>query len=98
VLSVEAAPLSYRFFYQQAYHSAKILGAATTRDLSSETIGGFTGVYVGMYATGNGRKSTRPADFDWFEYQAENHDTYFLSQVSFSQPRPQAAVTRAFSG
>jgi len=38
---------------------------------SFETIGGFTGVYVGMYAAGNGRKSTRPADFDWFEYHAE---------------------------
>jgi hypothetical protein len=48
---------------------ALLLGA--TRDLSSETIGGFTGVYVGMYATGNGRKSTHPADFDRFEYQAE---------------------------
>ena len=28
----------------------------------------FTGVYFGMYATGNGQKSTKSADFDWFEY------------------------------
>ena len=28
----------------------------------------FTGVYLGMYATGLGRRSSVPADFDWFEY------------------------------
>jgi alpha-N-arabinofuranosidase len=37
--------------------------------LSTEKIGGFTGVYVGLYATGYGQKSSRPADFDWFEYR-----------------------------
>ena len=31
----------------------------------------FTGVYFGMYAAGNGRKCTTPADFDWFEYSTE---------------------------
>jgi alpha-N-arabinofuranosidase len=38
-----------------------------TRRLATETIGGFTGVYLGMYATGSGQRSTTPADFDWFE-------------------------------
>jgi len=28
----------------------------------------FTGVFFGLYATGNGRQSAAPADFDWFEY------------------------------
>lgn len=70
VLSVEASPLSYRFFYQQGPGSPKDLGTALTRDLSSEKIGGFTGVHVGIYATGNGQSSTSPADFDWFEYDA----------------------------
>lgn len=45
-----------------------------TKELSVEKIGFdrgmcFTGVYFGMYASGNGRKSTSPADFDWFEYE-----------------------------
>ncbi len=31
-------------------------------------VGSFTGVYLGMYATGNGKASSAPADFDWFEY------------------------------
>jgi hypothetical protein len=29
-------------------------------------------VYFGMYATGNGQKCTKPADFDWFEYVSQN--------------------------
>jgi xylan 1,4-beta-xylosidase len=70
ILSVEGTPLSYRFFFRQGSGSRKDLGTAATRDLASETIGGFTGVYVGIYATGNGTKSSRPADFDWFEYDS----------------------------
>jgi xylan 1,4-beta-xylosidase len=36
--------------------------------LSTEVAQGFTGVYLGMYATGNGKLSAAPAFFDWFEY------------------------------
>ncbi|MGA2264702.1 MAG: glycoside hydrolase family 43 protein [Acidobacteriota bacterium] len=68
VLSLEASPLAYEFFYQAASGPRKSLGTAPTGDLSSEKIGGFTGVYLGMYATGNGKKNMGPADFDWFEY------------------------------
>lgn len=69
VLSVDASPLAYEFSCQPAKGPIKKLGTALTCDLSSEKIGGFTGVYVGLYATGNGQKSTAPADFDWFEYR-----------------------------
>jgi hypothetical protein len=51
-----------------AQESPKELGQALTRDWSSETIGGFTGVYFGRFATGNWQKSSTLADFDWFEY------------------------------
>jgi alpha-N-arabinofuranosidase len=71
VLSVKAAPLSYEFFCQPKNGSVKKLGLALTRDLSSEKIGGFTGVFIGLYATGNGQTNTVPADFDWFEYKAD---------------------------
>jgi xylan 1,4-beta-xylosidase len=45
-----------------------------TRTLSAEVIheldrNHFTGTVIGLYATGNGKRSTVPADFDWFEYQ-----------------------------
>ena len=71
VLSVKAAPLSYEFFCQPKNGLIKKLGSALTRDLSSEKIGGFTGVFIGLYATGNGQTNTVPADFDWFEYKAD---------------------------
>jgi xylan 1,4-beta-xylosidase len=75
-LSVTASPLSYEFFYESPAGVKQPLGTALTKDLSVEAIGFadgmcFTGVYFGMYATGNGQKSTRPADFDWFEYETE---------------------------
>jgi alpha-N-arabinofuranosidase len=70
ILTVEALPLFYEFSYQLPHGRAKRLGTALTRDLSSEKIGGFTGVYIGIYATGNGQTNSVPADFDWFEYRA----------------------------
>ncbi|WP_410050243.1 hypothetical protein [Actinomadura sp. CNU-125] len=37
--------------------------------LSSQVAGGFTGVYIGLYASSNGRATANHADFDWFEYR-----------------------------
>jgi alpha-N-arabinofuranosidase len=76
ILSIKAMPLTYEFFYQSKGGKPISLGTAPTKDLSVEVIGFdygmcFTGVYFGMYATGNGQKCTRPADFDWFEYIPE---------------------------
>jgi len=70
LLIVQGSPLEYRFSYREGEHSSKEIGTALTRDLSSEKIGGFTGVYIGVYAAGNGAKSATPADFHWFEYTA----------------------------
>jgi xylan 1,4-beta-xylosidase len=72
-LSIRANPLSYEFFCTSSSGEKQSLGTALTKDLSVEVIGFehgmcFTGVYFGMYATGNGEKCTSPADFDWFEY------------------------------
>jgi xylan 1,4-beta-xylosidase len=75
-LSIKASPLSYEFSCRSSTGDRKVLGTAPTKDLSVENIGFdrgmcFTGVYLGMYATGNGRKSTTPAYFDWFEYRPD---------------------------
>jgi xylan 1,4-beta-xylosidase len=74
VLSVKASPLSYEFFYQAAGGHETSLGTARTRDLSTETLTAqqgahfnFTGLVIGLYATGNGSASIAPADFHWFE-------------------------------
>ncbi len=45
------------------------MGSAETKNLANETIGGFTGVFIGMYASGNGKPNTNPADFDWFDFK-----------------------------
>ena len=71
ILSVRALPLTYEFFCQIPNGTVINLGKALTGDLSSEKVGGFTGVYFGMYATGNGQKNTNPADFDYAEYEPE---------------------------
>jgi xylan 1,4-beta-xylosidase len=73
-LSIEATPLSYRFSVTPASGSPIAMGEALTRDLSVERIGFkdgmcFTGAYFGLYATGNGRASSAPADFDWMIYE-----------------------------
>jgi len=44
------------------------LDMAETRYLSTEVARGFTGVYFGMYAAGNGTKCSTPADFEWLDY------------------------------
>ncbi len=36
--------------------------------ISDENAGGFSGPYIGIYASSNGSKSNNTARFDWFEY------------------------------
>jgi xylan 1,4-beta-xylosidase len=71
VLRVSATDLEYQFWVQQEGKTAELLGSAPSRDLSTEKIGGFTGTYIGMYASGNGSVNANPADFDWFDFEEE---------------------------
>lgn len=69
ILSVKGTPTQYNFSFQEKGSNNVIpMGEVETRYLSSEVAGGFTGVYIGMYSTGNGKKCRVPALFDWFEY------------------------------
>ncbi len=69
VLSIEADRNKYMFSYGPSENDLKLLGEGETRYLSTEVAGGFTGVYLAMYASGNGKPCQNPADFDWFDYQ-----------------------------
>ncbi len=78
ILSVQATPLAYEFFYSSPHGRMKSLGVGSTHDLSSENLTdekhfnyNFTGVFIGLYATGNGQTNSVPADFDWFKYDAK---------------------------
>ena len=69
VLGVEAEREKYTFLHGPSEKDLKPLGEGETRYLSTEVAGGFTGVYLAMYATGNGSPCKGPADFDWFDYR-----------------------------
>lgn len=71
-LAIQGEPNCFIFQYAQGNDTYRELVRADANYISSETIGGFTGLYVGLYATGNGRPSATNADYDWFEY-TESH-------------------------
>lgn len=71
-LGVEAYPDRYEFVlggFAPSNADARWLGQAPTAPLSSESAGGFTGVYLGMFASTLADGGMPPADFDWFEYR-----------------------------
>lgn len=63
-LRVEGENDYYNFSYSDDAKTYHPLGKADTRFLSSETAGGFTGIYLGLFA-----QLQAVADFDWFEYK-----------------------------
>ncbi len=68
-LSAQCNVSSYAFYY--GYSETEMICAIDGLDaalLSSSVNGGFTGAYMGMYASANGTDSTNHADFDWFHY------------------------------
>jgi alpha-N-arabinofuranosidase len=69
VLAIAADEAKYAFSFGPEDGAHETLGEGETRYLSTEVAGGFTGVYFGLYATGNGAPCSQPADFDWFDYR-----------------------------
>jgi alpha-N-arabinofuranosidase len=67
-LIIKGERANFIFLYAQGNDAPKEVIKVMSRYLSSETVGGFTGVYVGLYATGNGKACSANADYDWFEY------------------------------
>ena len=76
ILRISATELQYQFWIQQEGKTAELIGSALTKELSTEVISGFTGVFIGMYASGNGKNNQNPADFDWFDYQEDTRPPY----------------------
>ena len=67
-LMIKGERSTFTFSYAQGNEPFKEIQKADSKFLSSGTVGGFTGVYVGFYATGNGKVCKENADYDWFEY------------------------------
>lgn len=74
-LMVEADGPEYAFGYAVPPCGPRPLGAPVDGGvLSSRVAGGFTGAYLGMYASGEGAPSDNVADFAWFEYRGLDGD------------------------
>jgi alpha-N-arabinofuranosidase len=69
ILCISATDKEYKLGIQKEGEAPKFIGTASTKDISNEVVGGFTGVFIGMYASGNGQANVNPADFDWFDFQ-----------------------------
>lgn len=70
-LKIESTGAEFIFSFAQNGEDFKVIEKADARFLSTETVGGFTGLYIGLYATGNGATSKAGAIYHWFEYQSE---------------------------
>jgi len=66
-LSVSGDPDVYRFQAETPDGTVVAAGPVSTKFLSTEMAGGFTGVFVGMYAE-SGAGGAAVSHFDWFEY------------------------------
>lgn len=71
-LRITGAKSTFTFSYAQGNDTFVDVETADSKFLATETVGFFTGIYVGMYATGNGKVSTAHADYDWFEYKVDD--------------------------
>ena len=58
-----------KFGYSGSGEEPAQIGLGECGLLGTEVAGGFTGVFIAMYATGNGIRSASPAHFDWFDYR-----------------------------
>ncbi len=65
-LQITSTPERYDFSFKSGKGKLRTIGTAPTNDLSTEKAGGFTGVFVGMFASG---AKAPAADFAWFDYQ-----------------------------
>ncbi|WP_151734100.1 glycoside hydrolase family 43 protein ['Paenibacillus yunnanensis' Narsing Rao et al. 2020] len=68
---VEASGQDYSFYYRENESGkwTELYANADGRVLSTDLAGGFTGAYIGLYASSQGAESGNHADFGWFSYE-----------------------------
>lgn len=68
-LAAQGNVTSYAFYYGTSEHTLCLFEENCPASLLSSNVNeGFTGAYIGMYASANHQPSQNHADFDWFEY------------------------------
>lgn len=73
-LKVKGNKNFYSFYYSLDGEKFNFLNKINVWYLSSETNGGFTGVYIGLYAASQNKNTKAYADFDKFMYKPGNSD------------------------
>ncbi len=68
-ISVAVDRARCRFFATAADGVSREIGRHETRYLATEVAGGYTGVMLGLFASGRGAESAVRAAFDWFDYE-----------------------------
>ena len=64
---------NYNFQVAQGTDAFRSVGKLNVQFLSAEVTGGYNGVVLGIYASGNGEKSTTSAFYSWFDYEPLNN-------------------------
>lgn len=67
-LKIKATNEFYYFYYSHNGKDFSEVGRMNTKYLSTETAGGFTGAFLGLYAFAGSGTEGAYADFDFFEY------------------------------
>lgn len=85
-LKVTGDYLSYRFYYSEDGERWTSLGNEIDgKAISPAVVGGYnyTGVYIGLYGSGNNTVSDNHADFDFFNYESTttSRDDWFHRQL-----------------
>jgi xylan 1,4-beta-xylosidase len=72
-LKIEGDNIRSTFSYGTSESNYTTIGGVQDLSIvSDEVAGGFSGPYVGMYATSNGEKTKSIASYNWFEYKEIN--------------------------
>lgn len=67
-LEMEADEKNYTFRYSLDGKAYETIGQGEVTYLTTEVGGAFTGCYIALYATGNGKKCVNGANFKWFSH------------------------------
>jgi xylan 1,4-beta-xylosidase len=76
-IKIEGDTDNYKLSYRaKDANDFKLLFEPEIIYLSVDVTGGFTGVYIGLYATGNGKQSKARAYFDYLNYKGADKEKY----------------------
>jgi alpha-N-arabinofuranosidase len=74
LLRIESDPLKFHFSFSESDGAWHEIGTGEVKLLAPEIASVWTGTYIGMFSAAPQEKGAAPADFDWFDYHAQNQE------------------------